>query len=1024
MPRERAELLEPLDLPDAPVHDLLYGIGKALRAHDRAEAARTLSEMESAAPGHPLTLRGRLAVAAYDANRGAMLESVDGLLRLFPSDEALSANRADLLRDLLRYDERMALLRSLAENPRAIRPSASPMPASWRWTHGTRTARSSSFGRRSASAGSRPRGHSTFSRIQWRRGLKEEAIESARFAACLDDKAEQLALSYFQVACAAGRSEDALRLLEDRFRRLEDRSAGPAFTLFKALCSLDRAGLAFEILDEALSRRPEDGDLLAFAAGAGAERGFIDRADALLERAAGRVSESSHLRTSADVARARGALPDALARWEQVLRREPLDIQAREATVWLIAAVRGVDAALDHLGAACAQYPYHVELHRQRLRWTRRWRRDFAREAARYLVDLYPRDAWAHREYALILSDENERVAALAEAKIAMQIEPESSASWSVLGWILERGGDASEAMRAYREAVSRSADDVFAIHHWTALCPSLAEKQAAIAFVRERLEGPSAGVAGCAAYREAAAGVLDGGEILAFCRAMLERRPGVWGHWSIAIAQCAAMDRLDEAAEAASEAVRRFPLEAAAWQDLATVARCQGRRDDEISALRRALEIYPSWTVAARLLARALADRGDVASARQVLEDACKRESLDPENQCCRAGLLWRLGEKDAAVAVLERLVGIDPAHEQGWRLLHEYSLALDRDSAERLARKWTEISPRDPRSWLILGRCMERPDRIDECLRIVERALELDPSLLDAHDLKAALLVGAGRFGDAVSACNPPLWKSSPPLSLLGRRAWVDYQRGRALDAIGRMRMLLRDNPAYVWGWHQLAEWCGSAGDALGLLAAAGRLASLEPHDGHAQVFLGRACLAAADPSGAKTAFRRALRLDPALAGALVGLFDAHRRLDELDEAEAVIPRLEEAGAAAQALACEARIAAARKDAHRALVGLRKLCLEAAASLPLVDQAARAAAETAALGPCLDAIEDSLATGKATASAAGSGRPSRSKHVTSGGASMVWSASGISRSSGSRPPASTWSRRRGPESRRPSAA
>src|SRR5207247_5179638 len=103
-----------------------------------------------------------------------------------------------------------------------------------------------------------------------------------------------------------GRGEEALGVLEGRVRRLGRQSARPAITLVSALGHIDRSSRAREVLEEALALRPEDGELLLFAADTLGRLGEFERAAEMLARAEGRSKQSDWLRTSASLASYRG----------------------------------------------------------------------------------------------------------------------------------------------------------------------------------------------------------------------------------------------------------------------------------------------------------------------------------------------------------------------------------------------------------------------------------------------------------------------------------------------------------------------------------------------------------------------------------------------------------------------------------------------------------------------------------------------------------------------------------------------
>ena len=69
--------------------------------------------------------------------------------------------------------------------------------------------------------------------------------------------------------------------------------------------------------------------------------------------------------------------------------------------------------------------------------------------------------------------------------------------------------------------------------------------------------------------------------------------------------------------------------------------------RDGEIAALRRALEINPNYSPAARQLAAVYERGGEFTESAAILEKAVVRDPLNGANHGSLADTLWRLGRK-----------------------------------------------------------------------------------------------------------------------------------------------------------------------------------------------------------------------------------------------------------------------------------------------------------------------------------------------------------------------------------------
>ncbi len=215
VPKARAELLAGLNLPDASLHDRLHELNRALHKHDRAAAQKALDEMVAESPAHRLTLTGRRALAGYDANTPAMLAAIEALLVQHPEDANLRLTKLSCLRELGRRDERLEYLRQLTA-PRFAEPIfwqalADELRAD---------AREHAEARRWVERALRRRldGYclSTLADLLWSGQQFDEALLVYRFAACLDDKREPPARTYFLAARARKQTDTALRLLKGK----------------------------------------------------------------------------------------------------------------------------------------------------------------------------------------------------------------------------------------------------------------------------------------------------------------------------------------------------------------------------------------------------------------------------------------------------------------------------------------------------------------------------------------------------------------------------------------------------------------------------------------------------------------------------------------------------------------------------------------------------------------------------------------------------------------------------------------
>ncbi|WP_337174245.1 C39 family peptidase [Paludisphaera sp.] len=931
VPADRPELLDGIELPDAAPYDRLHKIQVALREHDRDAAAAELESLRAEHPDHRLTLQARRHLALYDADAPANLAALEALRERFPGDVNLRLFQLSTLRELGRRDDRLALYREACAAPNAD-PVLHRQYAEELLDDAREQAEAERLAMRAHRA--RPVDAPTISllaRLAWNADRREEALELHRFASCLADKDEWLARAYFSAARAFHREEETLALMRERVRRDGSASSAPARTLHAALDMLARADEAREVLDDALRRRPNDGELLLYAAEADVAAGEFDRAAARVEEARPYCRRGDWLRAAAGLAAAQGDLRGALELWRDVLRSEPAAIDAVRASARLIAETEGADAALDHLRAASERSPHNYLLHQALVDHLRGEGSDEAEPALRRLLDIHPASAWARRELALLLCQAGRHEEAAAEMAVASALEPGTPAEADVRGILLEQAGRTAEAREAYREAVRRDVDLDHAVARLIDTAETQAERLEAVAFVAAELERQVTYGDGLLTFARHARGPLGSEGLIETLRRAWEARPDLWHAWSALVAETAHLGRLDEAESLARRAVERFPLLPRVHLDLASVLRARDDAEGERAALRRAVQISPSWGQAACVLARSLERDELFEESRAVLERAVAHSPTDGVVNGHLADALRSLGEKAAARERMAVALRHEPSYDWAWRTYADWSKEDDEpDAAAELARELTRARPGDPRAWKALESLLG-DDALDERLETLDRVAAITPRDLEVHDRKAEILAEAGRFDEALAACSPPIFGDRPPSVLRGRAAWVLHARGDRDEARERMRALVAENPEYGWAWRQLLEWSRHDDDPAEQLEAATQCVRLYGEDPSALVELGEARNRAGDRLGAREAFARAVAAAPGYDYARIELFDVELAVDNPVGASRALAPLIERGdypAPAFVLAREVQLAAALRDKRRAVDALRRLC------------------------------------------------------------------------------------------------
>ncbi len=919
LPKSEAQKLDGIELPEAALYDHRFQLDRALHCHNREEAAKALASLEAAAPADRLTITARRELAWYDGSQPRALSATEELLKLFPDSNNLRWARYTSLRDLARNADRRAWLEELAKGKK-------PEPFFWRELGDElrADARQRNEARRwllralRAQPGDSENIH-TYAGLLWDERRFVEATELYRYAACLRDKADYAQRSWFIAARYSRCAENVLAIFRKRVADDGTKSAQPAMTLHWALDALGRDTDANAILETALAQRPDDGVLLLFAADKFARQGQQERASQLLTHAEGKCTRTEWLRTAASINDYRGDLREALRLARLALGENPLDFNVQRNATRLIAEVEGRTAALAQLRDQVALFPFHLPLRRLLIEQLREDGPQASEPAIHDLLAIEPGDAWAMRELALVLSELGRFDEALTLCAAATALEPHEPNCHSVRGRVLLLAARHAEAAEASREAIRLSVDHSHAISNLLECCQDNVARREALAFILSELERQVVLGDGLLGYVRAAYPLLEPAELLANLRAAHAARPDMWHAWSALIGQLCDTHHAVEALPLALEAVERFPLNARLWNDLALVHREKRDFKSEIEALRRAFELSPTWGFTARALSEAHQRLEQYDDAQRVLEEAIAASPLEPANYGYLADLLWRRGRSPRVPELLAHAIRIDPTYGWAWDMLRGCSPPSENHAVE-LARELTQTRGGEADSWLRLAEMLP-DDRLDERLAMLDRALELNPRHLRAHDSRAWLLVAAGRYDDAAAACAPAIFANQVPRSLRARAAWVKAARGNLKGALSDMRKIAETEPDFYWAWECIAEWSDKMGEHEITKDAAGRMARLAPRNAIPLGYLADAEFKLGHHDAALAVLQRAFAIDPSYGFAGFTLFNEHLKKKKAEAAQATLDLLKKHLPGADTTAAEVRLLAAKANGDAAI-------------------------------------------------------------------------------------------------------
>lgn len=239
------------------------------------------------------------------------------------------------------------------------------------------------------------------------------------------------------------------------------------------------------------------------------------------------------------------------------------------------------------------------------------------------------------------------------------------------------------------------------------------------------------------------------------------------------------------------------------------------GRSEEALRAFDRALarEGWPGAIRASVQKGRVLWQMGRVEEARELLHRLCARALAQglrsAEDLTWTARALAYLDRPHEANDLYAEAIERDPSFREaylqaGELFVEKYNYA----EAASFFRDALRINPNCARAHLGLARSTRLSGGSD-ALAHVQRALAVNPRLVEAHDLMAALLLEVGEVEAAERHLAEALRVNPHSLSTRALRAAAFYLEDRAADLDEEIRRVLSANPRYGELYATLAEF-----------------------------------------------------------------------------------------------------------------------------------------------------------------------------------------------------------------------
>jgi len=831
VPPARREWLFALPLRHAELYDEYFQLQQALEANHRDEALACAKRLESASPGHRLSLWAQRSIARYDNDTLRQLQHTNTLLEKFPQDLNLLAAKSRMLGDLGKETERLQFLedcrRSGIRHPYLLQALAEQMAQDSRRNAETLAVLDEILRRQPHSAAA----WWTLAGVHWESLQKEEAFECYRLCLCLEDKVEGYATSYFKAARYLRRTDEALQHLKRRIDWLGLRSANPYITYARALDLLERTPEVLALLEEALQRHPKDTWLIDEAISFLCIAGEYARAETLLQEKSEILPEVTKLYKQARIMSARADMAAELACYRRILELQPRNERAAGNIARLLRESESVESALAFINAQLADNPHNLWLLHEKLSYANKLSLQERKPMLADMHALHPEDSRITMAWARLLRGEGQHDEALRLLQQAAAIEADAVNVQLELGDVYLEMARVEDARTAYSRAITLSVDADGAFEKLLSTHVSFEDKRKALQLIHSELMRQVSMGNGILEFQSLARRYLSDAEVRAFLDAAVETRPDLWQSWVALGSFLKETDQLEEAISVLDKAVAQFPLLPRLWLDRGEVRRLRGELEAAESDVRAAIAINPNYGLAVTTLADVLELGAHSEEALAVIEQGLRLDPLYVPYHNYRADLLWRMERRTDAFDALLNVFDFDPEHGWAWAKLQQWGKELERFAeVEKLTDSLLEKFPDSIFLWKQGAEIATHSERKHACL---QRAIELAPHRSDLLLARCDLYAEEGRIDEARALIDAAYADRIKPTEILTQEAWMTEQTGRPVEAIAQLEALVQQDPAHYNAWRLLARWHDAAGNSADCCRCARQCVELFPQN-----------------------------------------------------------------------------------------------------------------------------------------------------------------------------------------------
>jgi tetratricopeptide (TPR) repeat protein len=567
-----------------------------------------------------------------------------------------------------------------------------------------------------------------------------------------------------------------------------------------------------------------------------------------------------------------GQYDDAQARAENVLRRDPANVEAQVALGSALAGLRDLDGAVTRITDAIqldpGRSPSYMALARVRIA---QGQVDEARAAFDRAVAADGRSVVAHLARANFQWSVGEVEAAEASLRRTLEIDATNVLSRRALAALYLAASRAPEAephlrfvaehtksppawlsLADYYSSLARYEDARRVLQPLTAETGSRGAAETRLANIAYVVGSPAEGKRLLAAVlaREPnqdlanalnARWLLEDGkpmQALEHVRTALSVSPELIPALYLKATAEARTHNSADAVKTLLEVLRLNPRDAEAQIQLSALHLARNQVDSAVHMAQEALRNAPDGTGARLALVRALTARRDYKGAAAEIAAARKQAPASADTYVAEGALRLRMGDRRAARLAFERALELDPASREALKGVTTLDV-LEGDVRAARAR----IEPRvtsfagDPELTLLAGKVYLAAGDTGRAEQLLRQAIALDPLEIESVTLLARVLTQRRKLDPALAEFDAAA--ASDPRNVAARviAAVIVHTQGKVADAAGRYESILKIEPRAALVANNLAAIYAEQGAQL---AEAQRLAefAVEQRPTHAGI------------------------------------------------------------------------------------------------------------------------------------------------------------------------------------------